>query len=975
MGPDDLTHVLEVLKLSKPADRPRAILPLAAVLNARHFYLELGIRGVVGLGPPATVLKNTSHFGMDNIWLGEQLQAMPNSAVRLSDGSFDFSFGVDSSRVTTVASNITPQGLPRNALAWLDNATVRGGGITQRNGWLKLFLALAQGSGNYQGGFLYTPTDGTTPYLMLSISGVIWQCLLDGSETVTNLSAAFGVINPADPPQVWMEQAEEFLIIQAGDFFTASTPTLPLFWDGTTLRRSNGLAPPIPGVTQYALTSVFGWVVPAVGTSVTVTLNAEYPGSDGDQITWGNYGTFSVTSFTTGSPFTVTMTTVSTSLAGATVIPGNYSVQAVTVPAASTHTVDITNGWTGPGVSGNVILQLSASYPGTGLGDVVTWPGPGTTNFAFVVIGLLTKTNANDTVLASMTVINQTYTIPPGFTLPTGAGQVWTIQPATTVPPNVSSRVAVTNTTGNLSVGHVLTVHLTAPYGGPGVPGDTLFWFYGAPVYPDALVTTQIVSVTNGGLTINMLVTGLAGRTTFPPGFTFAAGDYDVVEAQQPTPPVTAPTAELPAATCMKYYSGILFYAQGSTYTGGDIVLSASGTIKYGFRDAILKVTENQLAVIGQGFSVPAQAGNITALFYTANLNTALGQGPLYIGTRTAVYQLAVPSTLVDWTNANNANQPVQTVAQFKFGPVGDRCVALVNGDAFYQTLEPAIRSFQVSQRYFGQWANVPISNNENRVLRFNQRALMPTASGIDFDNRLLQTILPFQSPVGVAFQAIAPLDFDLISTLQEQRPPAWEGLLEGLNILQLFEADFGGVQRAFAVAWSDPSKSGDGGMWIWELTSDNQASQRDDEDNRVTWFFETPAWTMSSEFDLKELDWLQLWIDRVAGTVDVTVQYRPDADNCWRFWGETSFCSARSTCEDPINPICYPEQPYCEGQKFPLAFPKPPPPDCQTQNQRPTNIGFQFQLRVTIKGFCRVRGLLVQALPRNQETFQNLQC
>lgn len=893
------------------------------------------------------------------------------SAVRLQDGTWDWSYGVDSSRVTTVASQTTPQGLPRNSLAWLDNATVRGGGIQQRNGWLKLFLAVAQGSGNYQGGFLYVPTDGTTPYLILSIGGVIWQCLLDGSNTVTNLSAKFNLFNPAAPAQVWMEQAEEFLIIQAGDFFTANTPTLPLFWDGALLRRSNGLSPQSPGATLYLLTTLQGWMVPAVGASVTVTLNAQYPGAVNDQLTWGNYGTFSVTAFSVASPYTVTMTAISTTLSGATVVPGTYSVQAVTIPAAVPYTINLVNGWTGPGVSGLVVLQSNATYAGN-IGDMVTWAGVGT----FTVLGLLTTTHSKDTILAQMTSIQQSYTIPPGFTLPTGAGQQWSAQPPVTSPADFSQRVTMTNTINSFFAGENITVTLSGAYTGPGTPGDTIYWFYNAPRNNYAMFSTTIRSVTNGGKTLNLTVAGIAGSVTYPPGPTLSAGTYDLVEVPAATPPpVIAPTAELPAATCMKYYSGILFYAQGTQYTGGDIVLSASGTLSYGFRDAVLKVTENQLAVVGQGFSVPAQAGNITALFYTKNLDTTLGQGPLYVGTRTGVFQLTVPSTLVDWTNANNANQPVQTVAQFRYGPVGDRCVALVNGDAFYQTLEPAIRSFQVSKRYQGQWANVPISNNENRVLRFNNRVLMPTSSGIEFNNRLLETVLPFQSPVGVAFAGIVPLDFDLISTLQEQRPPAWEGMLEGINVLQLFEADFGGMQRAFAVAWSDPNNSGDGGIYVWELTGDSAPSQRDNVDNRVTWYWESPAWTFSDEFALKELDWLQVWLDRIAGQIDIKVEYRVDADSCWRFWSQTSFCAARSSCEDVVNPICYPTQPYCEGQKFPIGFPKPPANDCVTMNQRPTNIGFQFQIRVTIKGWCRVRGLLLRALPRNQETFANITC
>jgi hypothetical protein len=905
---------------------------------------------------------------MDIIQRRKQLQAMPNSAVRIPDGAMDFSYGVDSSRVTTVQSQITPQGLPRNSLAWLDNATVRGGGITQRNGWLKLFLAAAQGSGNYQGGFVYIPIDGTMPYLILSIGGVILQCLLDGSNTITNLSAEFGLFNPPGPTQIWMEQAEEFLVIQAGDFLTATVPTLPLFWDGSTLRRSNGLSNATTAQTVYILTTPFGWVVPSVGNKVTVTLTAEYPGNNSDQITWGNYGTFSVSKKTSGAPFTIDLTTITTTFAGATVPAGSYSVTAVAIPDIVDYTVNLVNGWTGPGVSEHVVLELDTTYTGE-IGDVITWPS-GSDSFTFTVGGLVTTTHPNDTVLALLTTVDQSYTLPPGFTLPTGAGQKWASQPPTTSSSNYSQKVVATNAHSGLSVGSTFLVQLTAPYTGPGTPGDPIYWWYTGPRTTNALLRTTIVAVTNGGMTVQMKLAAIAGSAPTPPGFSLAAGTYYWVEGV-----LTSPVAELPAATCMKYYSGILWYAQGAQYIGGDIVLSASGTLEYGFRDAVLKVTENQLAVNGQGFTVPSQSGNITALFYTANLNTTLGQGPLYIGTRTSVYQLVVPSTLVDWTNANNANQPVQTVAQFKYGPVGDRSVTLVNGDAFYSTLEPAIRSFQVSQRYFGQWANVPISNNENRVLRFNDRALMATTSGIEFNNRLLQTLLPFQSPVGPAFAGIAPLDFDLISTLQVQRPPAWEGMLEGLNILQLFEADFGGLQRGFAVAWSDPNKFGDGGIYIWELSNDSVPSQRDNVDSRVTWYLETPAFTFNDEFSLKKLDWLQVWIDRIAGQIDMKVEYRPDADNCWRFWSQTSFCAARSSCEDVSNPICYPEQPYCEGQKFPIGFPVPPDSNCVTMNQRPTNIGFQFQLRITITGWCRIRGILLQALPQNQETFANIIC
>ena len=99
---------------------------------------------------------------------------------------------------------------------------------------------------------------------------------------------------------------------------------------------------------------------------------------------------------------------------------------------------------------------------------------------------------------------------------------------------------------------------------------------------------------------------------------------------------VIAPsTAELPAAGPMDYYMGRIWYAQGRIYSAGDTVGNqASGTLAYNFTDAILKVTENPLAIGGDGFAVQASSGNITALKHPANLNTQLGQGQLLAFTR-----------------------------------------------------------------------------------------------------------------------------------------------------------------------------------------------------------------------------------------------------------------------------------------------------------------------------------------------------
>ena len=390
-------------------------------------------------------------------------------------------------------------------------------------------------------------------------------------------------------------------------------------------------------------------------------------------------------------------------------------------------------------------------------------------------------------------------------------------------------------------------------------------------------------------------------------------------------------------------------------------------------------MTENPLCLGGDNFSVPTNAGNIRAIKHSANLNAALGEGQLFIFTRKTVYSLTVPNTRTDWINATATNQPLQTVVQIVNGSVNDISVVPVNGDLFYQLLEPAIRTLQVSVRNFGQWGNTPISQNEQRALQVNDRSLMRFSSGITFDNRLLQLVLPKLAAdgVNVVHQAILPLDFDVVSNLNTQdqaetmAPPVWEGAYDGLQFLQLFEGDFGGRDRAFASVISEM----DGKLSIWELTVD---SRTENGDNRVLWGFESPAFTWATsalEFKRKHLKGGELWVDKIFGTVNIDVYYREDADPCWRLWFNTEVCAGRD-CQE-VDPVCiapYPPPPFREGYKFPIVFPEPKPA-CDSMGVRPTTIGYQFQVKVILKGWCRVRGLILYAMPHTEPQYHGIAC
>lgn len=427
--------------------------------------------------------------------------------------------------------------------------------------------------------------------------------------------------------------------------------------------------------------------------------------------------------------------------------------------------------------------------------------------------------------------------------------------------------------------------------------------------------------------------------------------------------------AELPAAGPMDYYMGRIWLANGREYVAGDIVGGPTGTAAYDFRDSVLKLVENTYLSLGGTFRVPTNAGNIRALKHPANLDTALGEGQLLVFTRESIYSVNVVPTRAEW---QALEEPIQRVVQINHGTTSDWSVSAVNGDLFYRSVN-GINSLIQAIRYFNQWGNRPISVEEERATSIEDNSLLLYASGINFDNRLLETALPQESDVGVIHKAIMPLNFDLISTLGNTLPPAWEGVNEGLDFLKLLKGDFGGRERAFAFV---RSRQAPNNIELWELTADQIEDENSFGDTRIVWASELPAFTWEMPFTLKELDTMELWVDRLSGTVDFLVQFRPDQHPCWEYWHKWQVCNPKNSCEDPgvLLPCDYPQQIYKPSYRATMVLPKPPSL-CQVQNARPINIGYSFQFRIWVKGQCRIRGILVHAYERDKAPYEHLVC
>ncbi len=434
---------------------------------------------------------------------------------------------------------------------------------------------------------------------------------------------------------------------------------------------------------------------------------------------------------------------------------------------------------------------------------------------------------------------------------------------------------------------------------------------------------------------------------------------------------VNDPTNEIPAAGPMDFAQQRIWYAIQTMYGAGDIIQNkVSGTAAFMYRDSILHVTENPAAKAGDNFRLPTSAGNIRALKHTSNLDTALGESQMFVFTRDAVYANAAPVTRTAWTAATLDLMPLQKVVLTAGGTFAERSVVSVNGDLFFNSPPNGdIRSLTMALRYFSQWGQVPVSRQENRILAFNDRSMLRLCSGTLFDNRLLEATRPESTPVGVGCNVILPLDFDLVSTLEERQPPAWEGNWQGLKVLQLLSGDFGGRERAFAIVWSEANAA----IEIWEITNDS----RYDNSNRVQWQIEFPAYNFGDSMQLTELDTLELEVSKILGTVEFRAEYRPDNFPCWLPWRSWKVCTARDCTElvdDPCADTGYPIALFCESFRSTMMLPKPVP-TCIKSSGRPSTIAFQHQVRLTIHGWCRVNSARAYALPRVREPYQGIIC
>lgn len=797
-----------------------------------------------------------------------------------------------------INSGIDPTLLPQTQLAYATNTTMRGTFLNSRpefpNRTLTFSSTIVQSNfqtGLWQGACYYKPVTGNEQ-LIASIGGRLFAVDIV-TFSVTDISIV-NDLNPSTITQAWLWQSERWVVVQDGI-------SVPIFYDGVFSRRAVQL-------TEYGVIDG-DW--PIGGDGLPDPANVVSPGYTGPfgasvliGTTLGTQEIFQVQPGVVGpsASFQVTLTSVNDSI-GATYPTGTNFIFNPNFPGV----IAITSSFMG--TSGTFDIYFVSAFPGA-VGNGIVVNG--------VVVTVTAISVDKKTVTVRITpIFPESSGTPLTQTVTATAGDVITFSG-----PTQPTAIAFTTIAPfpAIASGSSATIDLSAPY--LGVSGASV-WVgtkaYIAVAVPVVSSPTTISLVNNNGA--NLIVK--TGSTIFS-------------------------VPELPPGRMGCYGMGRNWQSltDGVSYVASDLVGGPSGSAIYDYRDSVLKMVENVFLSGGGSFSIPVSGDQITAMRFCANLDLALGQGPLQIFVQSGAFSCNAPVDRDTWETLTN---PIQTQSLINNGSMSHYATVLANSDILFRSPD-GFRSFLLARRDFNTHGNVPISREIIRLIQADTISLLAFESAIVFDNRYLTTVRPVQGSNGVYHTALAVMNFDPVSTLRGKLPPIWEGEWTGLNAYQIILANVSLVERAFAFHKNLTT----GVTELYEILKSADSREAISE-----WSFESPS-IFGSQPERRQFQRLmngEMWVDMVDGPLTFKIYFRADDSLNWTLWHQWS----EATDTGAFKP------------RMGLGIPNAQV--CDEETGRTVTDGYEFFIKVVITGKCQWKGARFLSTNQSEPKYKMPKC
>jgi hypothetical protein len=243
----------------------------------------------------------------------------------------------------------------------------------------------------------------------------------------------------------------------------------------------------------------------------------------------------------------------------------------------------------------------------------------------------------------------------------------------------------------------------------------------------------------------------------------------------------------IPVGTAMAYGWGRGWVGNGTQFVAGDIndVTIAQSVITF---------SEQNFLNEGGAFQLPAMLGSINGMAFIPLQDTATGQGQLLIGGDYGVGSVNGGIPRDQWKQVQ-----IQQVAMLNIGWASQSANVLLNGDIFFRSYD-GIRSYRMARAQQGLNGNTPQSEEVYPYVSTDAQSLLKYASGVNFDNRILITTGPQWMGNYCRWKGLVVLDSYPCGSLWSAAPPVWEGMWDGIDIVQICTGVFNKETRCFAL-------------------------------------------------------------------------------------------------------------------------------------------------------------------------------
>lgn len=432
---------------------------------------------------------------------------------------------------------------------------------------------------------------------------------------------------------------------------------------------------------------------------------------------------------------------------------------------------------------------------------------------------------------------------------------------------------------------------------------------------------------------------------------------------------ITTVGTELPAGRMFVYGMCRIWMSMldGKQFIASDLLGGSSGTLQLNFRDAVLKVTENDYLLGGGLFAIPGSYGAITAMRFAETLDVSLGQGALQVFTGTSAFSCNAPVDRLTWQTLVN---PILTESVKGGGATSQWSTINVNSDIMFRAKD-GIWSQILARREFNTWGIVPVSREVQPQLSRDSESLLRFLSQAAFDNRtLMQTEGVLNETRGTYFTRFTALNLDPVSTIRGKEPSVYDTLYwQGLNVFRIVEGTFGAEKRCFLFTLNNRTAK----IELWELLPSLESQSLytgpgdiyDDGTHRIVWEFD--AFLDFGQKDPRarrrlRLDQAELFAYDIRGNVDFQAYWKPDFYPCWQPW------HSWQECFDNLDPTKEPMYKW-------MGLPEPSALACDVANNRPLREGYQFQFKLVVTGSCKFGGGRFSARTVPQPPFERPGC